>query len=413
MKQLLLTGALALSIIPCIAQNSLTSKKISKMTTAEIALAINKAVQLADVETAAALVTENYIQHTPAVPNGRNGLKMLLTKIKNNEIPAPKLNTIRVIEDGDYVILHHEAYWPTRKAMVEIFRFENGLAAEHWSGIMDHPEHTVSGQSMFDGATVVKDFDKTETNKGIVKTFMKEVLIKGNFDKYLIPEFYHPEVIQHNPYIDNTVKGLVEGIAKFRQQGTTIEIEKLHYIFGQGNFVLAFSEGKFGKDGGSSTAFFDLFRLENGKIVEHWDVIQEVPAKMAHENGMFKLSLYKRLGAYDGIAAYVDHAFPQVAGHPDLQHLFIGHSMSTKMRQRQLIIDKLSSTLQGPTIYLGKPLHEIHQGLNITMRQWESFMEVMNKAMDERGIKGDTRQDFLHLFESFKSVTVEAELDQN
>lgn len=380
------------------------------MTNKEIALAINQAVQKADVETATVLVTENYIQHTPAIPDGRKGFKTFLTQIKNNEIPVPKLKTVRVIEDGDFVVLHHEAHWPNRKAMFEIFRFEDGLAAEHWSAIMDHPQNTASGNSMFDGATEIKDLDKTDTNKEIIKTLMNEVFIKGNFDRSFILEFYHPAVIQHNPFMDNTVNGLTDRVSQWQEQGINIQIEHMHYLLAQGNFVLSFSEGKFGADGGKLTAFFDLFRLENNRIVEHWNVLQEVPDKMTHDNGMFKLSLYKRLGGYDAIAAYIDHAFPQVAAHPDLQHLFIGHSMATKMRQRQLIIDNLSSSLKGPTIYLGKPLKEIHQGLNITLPQWESFMRIINKAMDERGIKGETKKDFMDHFESFRSVTVEAEL---
>lgn len=42
-----------------------------------------------------------------------------------------------------------------------------------------------------------------------------------------------------------------------------------------------------GEIGGAPTAFYDLFRVEDGMIVEHWDVVQEIPAEMAHENGMF------------------------------------------------------------------------------------------------------------------------------
>jgi predicted SnoaL-like aldol condensation-catalyzing enzyme len=50
----------------------------------------------------------------------------------------------------------------------------------------------------------------------------------------------------------------------------------------EGNF--AASEGAFG---GKPTAFFDLFRVDNGKIAEHWDVMADIPAKMAHGNGKF------------------------------------------------------------------------------------------------------------------------------
>src|SRR5688572_13282198 len=106
---------------------------------------------------------------------------------------------------------------------------------------------------------------------------------------------------------------------------------------------------------------------------------------------LFKDSLYNRIGGYDAIAAFVDLAFPRVAAHPQLQKYFIGHAMDSKYRQRQLIVDKLSNTLQGPTIYLGRPLESVHKGLNITPEEWDIFMEIIIQAMDERGIAGEEK----------------------
>ena len=257
-------------------------------TNKETATAINKAVQNGDVERATALVTDNYIQHTPNVPDGKKGLMTLITKIKNNEMPAPKINNVRIIEDGEFVALHHEVFWPNKKAMFEVFRFENGLAAEHWSGIMDHPEKTANGHSMVDGASAITDVKSTKKNKEFVRSFVQTVLIEGQFDKLL--DYYHPEIVQHNPFIDNTVAGLLNGVAELKKQGISLQIEKIHNVFGEGNFVLVVSEGKFG---GKHTAFFDLFRVENNIIVEHWDVLQEIPSSMAHGNGFLNASCTK------------------------------------------------------------------------------------------------------------------------
>lgn len=252
------------------------------MTNKEKAAAVNKAVETGNPAIISDIVREDYVQHTPPVPDGRKGLIGLIQKISNKDLPAPTIKNVRVFEDGEFMVLHHDVQWPNRKAMIEIFRFKDGLAIEHWSGIQDHPEKTANGHTMVDGATTVTDKAYTEKNKALVKSFVETILIKGQFDK--IGDYYHNDIIQHNPYIDNTIDGLKNGIANLQKQGITLQIEKIHYVIGEGNFVLTVSEGKFA---GKPTAFFDLFRVENGKVAEHWDVLQEIPAQMAHNNGMF------------------------------------------------------------------------------------------------------------------------------
>jgi predicted SnoaL-like aldol condensation-catalyzing enzyme/truncated hemoglobin YjbI len=383
-------------------------KRQISMTNKEKATAINIAVQNADTAAVATLVKENYIQHTPVVPDGKKGLVALLNKIKNKEIPAPVIRNIRTFEDGEYVILHHEVHWPNRKVMFEVFRFEGGLAAEHWSGIADQPESSVNNRSLINGETAINDRNKTSENKALVRKFLDNVLLNRGFDQ--IEQYVHPELIQYNPNLDNKINGWVIGLQELQQNGTQLEFQKVHHVFGEGNFVMALSEGK---SGTRHTAFFDLFRIEKDKIVEHWDVLQEVPEKMAHDNGMFKLPLYRRLGGYDAIAGFVDFAFPRVAAHPALTHFFIGHSIESKNRQRQLIVDKICSALQGPVVYIGRPLATVHRGLNITQEQWNTFMEIIEHAMDERGIIAEEKRDFIFIFEnSFRVVTVEEELQE-
>jgi len=254
----------------------------NNMTNKDIAARVNYAVQQGEAELVATLVAENYIQHTPAVADGRAGLVALVTKIRNKEIPAPLISNVRVFEDGEFVVLHHDVNWPNKKTMFEIFRFEGGLAAEHWSGIMDAPSSAVNGHTMTDGATEVADRHLTGENKKLVTGFVETVLIKGQFGK--IRDFYAENIIQHNPLIDNTVTGLIDGFKELTKQGITIQIEKVVKTLGEGNFVLVCSEGKLS---GKPTAFFDLFRVESGKVVEHWDVLQEIPAKSANPNPFF------------------------------------------------------------------------------------------------------------------------------
>jgi predicted SnoaL-like aldol condensation-catalyzing enzyme len=282
MNKIKIAVAIALVMILMCVKTKCQIKTQNKMNNKEKATAINIAVQNTDFPAIEKLVREDYVQHTPGIPDGRKGLLGLLSKIQSKEIPAPQIKNVRLFEDGEFVVLHHDVNWPTQKTMFEIFRFQDGLAAEHWSGIMDHPEKTANGHSMVDGEVAISDKHRTNENKELARSFVESILIQGKFDRIL--EYYHPDIIQHNPFIDNTVTGLMKGIETLQKQGMTLQIEKIHYVLGEGNFVLVLSEGRFA---GKRTAFFDLFRAEKGKIVEHWDVLQEVPEKLAHNNGMF------------------------------------------------------------------------------------------------------------------------------
>ena len=83
------------------------------------------------------------------------------------------------------------------------------------------------------------------------------------------------------------MEGFGAAMKYFAENGLVMEFTKVHKVLGEGNFVLAISEGKFGK--GEHTAFYDLFRLENGQIVEHWDVIEPIQpeGERKNKNGKF------------------------------------------------------------------------------------------------------------------------------
>jgi len=115
-----------------------------------------------------------------------------------------------------------------------------------------------------------------------VAEFTQAVLIDGDFDR--ITEFMAPDLIQHNPWWGDGLEALSAGFAAQAEQGNALRYDTVHQIIGQGNFVLFMSEGALGD---TPTAYYDLLRLDNGKVVEHWDVISEIPADMAHDNGKF------------------------------------------------------------------------------------------------------------------------------
>ena len=134
---------------------------------------------------------------------------------------------------------------------------------------------------MVDGPSEIKDFEKTEANKTLVRSFISDILVNGKMDK-LAGYFDGDHYIQHNPHIADNLSGLGAAIEAMAKQGVAMKYDTIHKVLGEGNFVLAVSEGVFA---GKPTSFYDLFRVENGKIAEHWDVIETIPAKEEWKNG--------------------------------------------------------------------------------------------------------------------------------
>jgi predicted SnoaL-like aldol condensation-catalyzing enzyme len=79
---------------------------------------------------------------------------------------------------------------------------------------------------------------------------------------------------------------LRQALQTLAEQGITVKFDKIHKVLGEGNFVLVVSEGNFA---GQPTSFYDLFRVENGKIAEHWDTTETIPPReqWKNDNGKF------------------------------------------------------------------------------------------------------------------------------
>jgi len=113
---------------------------------------------------------------------------------------------------------------------------------------------------------------------------IEDVLMGKNPSKitdYISAESY----AQHNPMIADGLSGIVAAVEALTAANNMFQYTEIHAVLGEGNFVLTVSEGQWN---GTTNAFYDLFRMNGGKIVEHWDVIQPVPTEgLANTNGMF------------------------------------------------------------------------------------------------------------------------------
>ncbi len=125
----------------------------------------------------------NYTEHNLDVPSGREYVNELINALPDLKKNGTSVNIKRVIEDGDYVALHSDLKFFGDKVAFTVFRFENGKIVEHWDNTQQRPTSTISGRSMTDGPTEIKDLDKTQANKRFVQDFVQDVLRDGKVDK--------------------------------------------------------------------------------------------------------------------------------------------------------------------------------------------------------------------------------------
>ena len=287
MKQIISTIVITLIIASCGTTNKET-KKAKKMesktelSNKEKAAALLVSLETGDKSTIGYINPTNYTQHNLAVADGLEGFGAVLQHAPEGGFKA---NVVRSFQDGDYTFSHtiYDFFGP--KVGFDIFKFEDGKIVEHWDNLSAITPANPSNHTQTDGATTSKDLDKTEANKAVVKSFISTVLMKGDFDK-MGSYFDGDNYIQHNSMIGDGLSGLGSALKAMAQNGITMVYDKNHIVLGEGNFVLSVSEGQFA---GKHTSFYDLFRIENGKIAEHWDIIETILPASEHknENGKF------------------------------------------------------------------------------------------------------------------------------
>lgn len=109
------------------------------------------AINQKDFEAAEAYLGPRYIQHNPSAPDGKEGLRAFIRHLRENQ-PGYRSEIKRSFVDGDFVILHvHNRPTPDARgrAVVDIFRLEDGKVVEHWDVIQDIPEHPANDNTMF------------------------------------------------------------------------------------------------------------------------------------------------------------------------------------------------------------------------------------------------------------------------
>lgn len=222
----------------------------------------------------------NYKQHSALAPDGVEGLRALVANLPDGF----RYEGARVISDGDLVALHgiYHGFGPDPLVAFDLFRVVDGKLAEHWDALTPVVNQTVSGRSQTDGPAEVGDASRTEATRALVTEFAEKVLKGADYSvltDYVSTEHY----AQHNPEAGDGLAGFGAAAAAWGQQGKNLVYKTIHRVVAEGDFALVQSEGEFGVP----VAYWDLFRVADGKIVEHWDVVVPIPTELPHGNGLF------------------------------------------------------------------------------------------------------------------------------
>lgn len=229
----------------------------------------SKIIRDLDLTLVDSYVSDDYIQHSPTVKDGKAGLLEMLAFLKTLPKPTEQRPSpiMRVIADGDLVAVHLDVkFMGQRVAVIDIFRLFDGKITEHWDAGQTLTGNDTGLVTMTNGTSVIDETADTNNSKSLINSFYREAFEKGNkVDKYLAAGY-----VEHN-----TANNLLSN---------EDHIVKVHRVIGEGDFVVAhcecFASGK-------TFAQMHIFRVETNKIAEHWSVEQEVPDVMAHGNGMF------------------------------------------------------------------------------------------------------------------------------
>jgi predicted SnoaL-like aldol condensation-catalyzing enzyme len=132
-------------------------------------------------------------------------------------------------------------------------------------------------------AAFAADASQMDANKKVVVEFYDAAINQKNFEA--ASKFLGPRYTQHNPRAADGPEGLKAFLGFLREKFPDYHSE-IKRVFADGDYVILHVHNV-PTAGSRGNAIIDIFKLENGKIVEHWDVRQEIPEQAANANTMF------------------------------------------------------------------------------------------------------------------------------
>ena len=239
---------------------SLRSSNTDKVT------AVIAAIRAQDADRALQLVDPRFVQHSPAIGDGIEGLRRYILSSKPEEL---RLEIVRVLEDGAYVVVQLRSEG-SGETIFAVYRFQNALLAEHWAFSSPAAPPNKSGHTQTDGPAAPQHLGETEKNKAFARSYYETFHLAGRRDRN--DEFFTGDLmIRHEPGVRDGLQEFLHDVSVLMQHRT---IDELKLLICQGDLVFILAKGT---HEGQPCVYVDLYRVENEKIVEHWGFPQAQP----------------------------------------------------------------------------------------------------------------------------------------
>lgn len=244
------------------------------MTNVDKALAVYRGIAARDAALAISpLHPDRYVEHDPHVGDGVDGVRRYVEALGADD----RLEVVRVLEDGDLVLVQSDGRVRGDGTFFDLFRFEDGSIVEHWGFAAPSGPPNRSGHTQVDGPTEPRHLDNTDANKAFARAYYETFHIGGRHD---LAERYFAgsPMTRHEPGVADGTEAFLEDLARLTQDRT---IDELRLLAGQGDLVFLVA---LGTHAGDPCCYVDLYRVEDERVMEHWGFPQAIPPAAERKN---------------------------------------------------------------------------------------------------------------------------------
>jgi predicted SnoaL-like aldol condensation-catalyzing enzyme len=195
-----------------------------------------------------------YVQHSALAPDGVDGLRGLVARLTD----ANGYELVTVIADGELAVTQgvFTGFAPVPLVGFDVWRVQGGRIVEHWDALAPAGDHSGPGRAHADRSL-------TESSAALVESWVRKALVDGHVDA---DDPRSPDLVEHDP-----------------RPALGLDYVALHTVIADGDLVYTRAAGTTD----IPVVVNDVWRVSDGRIVEHWGLVAPVPASLPHDNGTF------------------------------------------------------------------------------------------------------------------------------